>query len=133
MYFFEGSAVCRKVMPLFAVTSSSCGTGRPAHLVVFAPGGGGGGTVCPPWAQVRPGFKKSGASAIARRTNLNAVECPMRDALTGSALFVPRRDHGLAAELSSLCKCRVRDQHRQRAILCGKRSVVDSACNRSAD
>ncbi len=43
MYFFEGSEVCLKVMPVFAVMSSSCGIGRPLHLVVLAPGGGGVG------------------------------------------------------------------------------------------
>ena len=29
-----------KVMPAFAVMSSSCGIGRPVHLVALAPGGG---------------------------------------------------------------------------------------------
>src|SRR5712692_11478056 len=37
-------------MPAFSVMSSSFGTARPLHLVVFAPGRGGGGTGCPPCA-----------------------------------------------------------------------------------
>src|ERR1700758_2047247 len=52
MYFFEGSEVWVKWIPVFAVMSSSCGMGRPLHLVDFAPGGGGGGALCPICAEV---------------------------------------------------------------------------------
>ena len=48
--FFAGSELCVNVIPAFAVMSSSCGIGRPLHLVAFAPGGGGGGCGCPPCA-----------------------------------------------------------------------------------
>jgi hypothetical protein len=41
MYFFAGSEVCLKVMPVVEVVSSSCGTGRPLHFDDLAPGGGG--------------------------------------------------------------------------------------------
>src|SRR5882762_8546904 len=53
IYFFAGSAVCVKVIPVFAVMSSSCGIGRPLHLAAFAPAGGGGGSGCPPCAPAR--------------------------------------------------------------------------------
>jgi hypothetical protein len=43
MYFFAGSEVCLKVMPVLGVMSSSCGTGRPLHFVDLAPIGGGVG------------------------------------------------------------------------------------------
>src|SRR6266403_5893300 len=53
IYFFAGSAVCVKVIPVFAVMSSSCGIGRPLHLAAFAPAGGGGGSGWPPCAPAR--------------------------------------------------------------------------------
>ncbi len=47
MYFFDGSDVCLNVIPALAEMSSSCGTGRLAHLAAFAPGGGGAGALWP--------------------------------------------------------------------------------------
>src|SRR5271163_1489213 len=48
MYLLAGSEVCLKVIPVLAVMSSSCGTGRPVHFVAaLAPGGGGGGVGWP--------------------------------------------------------------------------------------
>lgn len=43
MYFFAGSEVCLKVMPVLDVMSSSWGTERPLHFDDLAPGGGGVG------------------------------------------------------------------------------------------
>src|SRR3974390_1561112 len=51
MYFFAGSDECLKAIPALAVMSSSCGIGRPAHWAAFAPGWGGGGTLCPSCAR----------------------------------------------------------------------------------
>src|SRR5437870_9089771 len=53
MYFFAGSEVCLKVIPVFAVMSSSWGIGRLLHLVDLAPGGGGEGVGWPPWANAK--------------------------------------------------------------------------------
>src|SRR5258707_59181 len=41
-------------MPARAVTSSSCGTGRPRQTTLLTPGGGGGATSCPPCANADP-------------------------------------------------------------------------------
>src|SRR5256884_3085015 len=68
MYFFAGSEVCLKVIPVFAVMSSSWGIGRLLHLVDLAPGGGGEGVGWPPWANAkfaeRPRSNKDFASCF---------------------------------------------------------------------
>src|SRR5580700_6727526 len=112
-------------MPLFAVTSSSCGTGRAVHLTALAPGGGGGGCGWPPCAHV----------IAAERCKSN----PMRKTLS-SEVFVKSlrgwsvtvapsaRLRGLPSDgarstrdflLSVPCKFAARDPHPRRAILCG--------------
>src|SRR5450631_2105394 len=53
MYFLAGSEACLKLIPALAVTSSSCGMGRPLHLMDLAPGGGGGGVGWPSCPRTR--------------------------------------------------------------------------------
>jgi hypothetical protein len=66
MYFFAGSEVCLKVMPVVDVTSTSCGTGRPAHLDDLAPVGGGEGAGWPLCASAK--LKIQNAIAMDRKT-----------------------------------------------------------------
>lgn len=65
MYFFAGSEVCLKVMPVVEVMSSSCGTGRPAHFDDLAPVGGGEGVGWPLCASAK--LKMQDATAMDRK------------------------------------------------------------------
>jgi len=59
--------------------SSSCGTGRPAHLVAFAPGGGGGGWACPSCALARLASQANSASGSAKTANRAMFNCAFRN------------------------------------------------------
>src|SRR6266566_5525388 len=74
MYFFAGSEVCLKVIPVFAVMSSSWGIGRLLHLVDLAPGGGGEGVGWPPWANAKFAERPQSKKDFARRFKSGAIK-----------------------------------------------------------
>src|SRR5579871_570698 len=97
MYLFDGSEMCLNVMPAFAVMSSSCGMGRPAHSVTFAPGGGGGGVWCPPWPQASAAKKT--ICVAAAQTFRNEKFFNSRSSSNSSRILLLRNGLGRPAAL----------------------------------
>ena len=80
MYFLAGSEVCLKVMPAFAVMSSSCGIVRPGTFKDLAPGGGGGGVGWPSCPLNKVAAMKIKKNAL-RNTDID--DCSIVFPLTG--------------------------------------------------
>src|SRR5580700_7409781 len=120
MYFFDGSAVCVKLIPVLAVTSSSCGIGRPLHLVDFAPGGGGTGGGWPSCACSRLAQRRKMMNDLAGFFKDSESNMRIMDSASAIALCA------VATWLSAPGKPRVRDLHRLSGLLSGRQPVIDS-------
>src|SRR5580704_7732753 len=130
IYFFAGSEVCLNVMPVLAVVSSSCGTGRPLHLADLAPGGGGGGVGCPPCAAAMFAARNISMRVFAKRLRPGVFNWFLWQlGLMDAGLPEWRRGRDRAAWLLIPCKSPARGQHRQSGIPCGKQPAIDNACS----
>src|ERR1700756_2185599 len=101
--------------------SVNCGTSRPAHFTVFAPGGGGGGCGCDSCAQTRCAQRK-------KRMSERKSRCTVVKGAPWAA--VPWLRDVL---LSVVCKAGVRGRHRRFANPCDRLLAIDSERNRFAE